>query len=377
MPPHAEQAPHYPGTEHEPYIEEANTAEILTEEFQKELADLGFVSILEEAYDRPETADGPVSGKPLSADEQAWMHDFETSWPEVEDDGHDNRQTGSENNNNHTDTIIVLIEDALRRLNQRSQKRYYQAPDSNEKRSSSSKKRAPKRRFTGDYDYYEDLDRYKRDYRPTDTTPAPRPDFGPAPSVGEMQGPQLPRLAYNDRVRPTSVRPTQADFAAAARANEMLQRSLFKKGWQGGEATPEQMKAAHLDMVRTYHPDRPGADAADTEAFKQYVSSDAHSKKVSQAKRAPQPEAAPEPKPEPKPQATSTPEAASSEPTETEPSRPAPSKNESAPAETRASTPEDAKSSANTTATPAIAAAPAPAPAPASEPASSSSPSDE
>ncbi|HVI69807.1 MAG TPA: hypothetical protein VM581_05140, partial [Magnetospirillaceae bacterium] len=64
-------------------------------------------------------------------------------------------------------------------------------------------------------------------------------------------------------------RPGDADFAAADRANQMYQSELFKKGWRGGEATPEQAKRAGKALNFDYSPDRnPDAPASDAEAVK-------------------------------------------------------------------------------------------------------------
>lgn len=119
------------------------------------------------------------------------------------------------------------------------------------------------------------------DYRQSIFKPAP--EFTPAPSMSDTElGPQLPNLAFNDRIRPenTGTRSaSDADFAAADRANEMYQRALFDTGWRGGEATPEQQKAGARAMIREYHPDLPATSAADAEAVKMFNAN--HAKPVS------------------------------------------------------------------------------------------------
>lgn len=108
----------------------------------------------------------------------------------------------------------------------------------------------------------------------TTTSTTPAPEFRPAPSMSEKPvGPQLPNLAFNDRIRPWatgSTQPSKADFAAADRANEMYQRTLFDKGWRGGEATPDEQTRAARGVVRKYHPDLPTTSEADAEAVKMF-----------------------------------------------------------------------------------------------------------
>lgn len=112
---------------------------------------------------------------------------------------------------------------------------------------------------------------------PSTAHPNPRafqPEFRPAPSLADTElGPQLPNLAFNDRIRPSdtgSKQPTEADFEAADRANEMYQRALFDKGWRGGEATEDQQKKAERGMLREYHPDLPTTSPQDAEAIKMF-----------------------------------------------------------------------------------------------------------
>ena len=103
---------------------------------------------------------------------------------------------------------------------------------------------------------------------------AQQPDFAPAPSMADKPlGPELPNLAFNDRIRPWdtgSKNPSEADFKAADRANDMYQSALFEAGWRGGEATATQQKAARRSMIRQYHPDLPSTTAGDAEALKMF-----------------------------------------------------------------------------------------------------------
>lgn len=97
-----------------------------------------------------------------------------------------------------------------------------------------------------------------------------------APSVGDKQfGPELPGLAFNDRIHAQGARPSAEQFAAADRANEIYQRELLKQGWNGGEATDEQAKKAGRGLQRNYHPDLPTTSAADAEAVKAFNSQNA------------------------------------------------------------------------------------------------------
>jgi hypothetical protein len=96
-----------------------------------------------------------------------------------------------------------------------------------------------------------------------------------APSVGDTPlGPELPNLAFNDRVHAQGARPSTEQFAAADRANEMYKRELLKQGWNGGEATAEQAKKAGRAMQFQYHPDR-GASPEDADALKAFNSQNA------------------------------------------------------------------------------------------------------
>lgn len=286
MPPSAEYSPYAPPqAEQQPFVEEGNIGEILTPQFRQELADLGFVSILDEAFTQPqETADGPIGGEPLSSDEQAWEEELHEAWP----DDSEARLFEAASGNNHGAAMLLLLERALRRIKALEDMR----TNGGQEQAAGPKKRKRKPPYK---DPYYDVDYWAQQniYAPRkQNTDAPRPDFVPAASMGAEQGPHLPNLSYNDRVRPGDRQPSQADFAAADRASEMLRDSLWKAGWRGGETTPEQMKAAHRNMIRDFHPDRtPGADA-DHEAFKQYLSSDDHTEKRGRAQRT-EPEAAP------------------------------------------------------------------------------------
>lgn len=103
----------------------------------------------------------------------------------------------------------------------------------------------------------------------------PNSDFTPAPGMADKPlGPDLPNLAFNDRVRPTQQRPTESQFAAADRANEMYQRALWDKGWRGGEATPDQAKKAGRAMQFENHPDR-GASQENVDALTAFNSHNA------------------------------------------------------------------------------------------------------
>lgn len=107
---------------------------------------------------------------------------------------------------------------------------------------------------------------HKADFK---TTPTAAPEFTPAPSLSSTElGPELPKVAFNDRVRPVGRQPNEADFAAADRATDMYQRALFDKGWRGGEATAEQAKKAGKKMHFDYNPDRnPDLSSADQKAY--------------------------------------------------------------------------------------------------------------
>lgn len=145
-----------------------------------------------------------------------------------------------------------------------------------------------------------------RDFSPFDNytrEPIAKPDFIPAPSMAETpQGPQLPQLAFNDRIRPWASKPSTQDFRSATRANEMYSRALFDNGWRGGGATSDQQKAARLAMVREYHPDRADVSSADAEAFKIFnanYSANKQAAKTQQVEDVPRP---PEPPAEKSPQ---------------------------------------------------------------------------
>ncbi len=131
---------------------------------------------------------------------------------------------------------------------------------------------APNSPFTPDVSGY-------RDSIFNPTTPEPASEFRPAPSMSEKPvGPQLPNLSFNDRIRPWaagSKQPSEADFAAAGRANDMYQHELFKTGWRGGEASPDEQKSAAHGLARKYHPDYPTTSLADAEAVKMFNASHA------------------------------------------------------------------------------------------------------
>lgn len=119
----------------------------------------------------------------------------------------------------------------------------------------------------------------------------PQPEFRPAPSLHETAlGPQLPHLAFNDRIRPgnTGARSvSDADLAAAGRANEMYQRGLIQTGWQGGEATPDQQKQAQREVVKKYHPDLPTTSEGDAAAIQMMQANNAKPLTPTQSEPAP------------------------------------------------------------------------------------------
>lgn len=100
----------------------------------------------------------------------------------------------------------------------------------------------------------------------------PKPFVKDAPTMADAPlGPTLPDLAFNDRIRPQGARPSDEQFAAADRANDMYKKELFKQGWTGGEATDTQAKKAGRAMQRQYHPDT-GSSQADQDALKAFTS---------------------------------------------------------------------------------------------------------
>jgi len=105
--------------------------------------------------------------------------------------------------------------------------------------------------------------------------PPPAPTNTNTAANNAEQSAELPPLPFNDRIRPGSAikRPTEADFAAAKRANEMYQQALWDSGWRGGEITPQQAKSASRGMVRQGHSF--DATPADAEAFKMFNSHNA------------------------------------------------------------------------------------------------------
>ena len=118
--------------------------------------------------------------------------------------------------------------------------------------------------------------RYYSDTARQSDAPQPKPDFVPAPSMAEQPlGPELPNLAFNERIRPQNKGATATDIAAGDRASEMYQRALWDSGWRGGEATPDQAKKAGRSMQRKYHPDLPTTSDADKEAIKVFNSQNA------------------------------------------------------------------------------------------------------
>lgn len=107
--------------------------------------------------------------------------------------------------------------------------------------------------------------------------PKAAPEFTPAPSMSDTElGPELPKVAFNDRIRPVGQQPSGADFAAADRATDMYQRALYDKGWRGGEASAEQAKKAGKKMHFDYNPDRnPDISPGDLKAYETFSANQA------------------------------------------------------------------------------------------------------
>jgi hypothetical protein len=278
-------------------VEDApNTAEIRSRKFREDLADLGFMSIIEEA-------DNVASETPLTDEEKQWNTQFDEDPFMI--DG-----TPQAERRRHVVAFVLLLR-ALHILQQNNiEHRQAQAhafsgdtfskanevPQESQKTASgqndtgnqdqtgatSKPRHRDHRSFASFQDATQRNSHRKAAYetfmhgKPKDTKP-PRPDFMPAPSMGDKQeGPRLPfngivgeRVNAADRQQGEVLRrATEHELQVARDANLMYERALYGVGWRGGDITDEQKLSAYREMGKKY---REHGSPEEKEAYQAYL----------------------------------------------------------------------------------------------------------
>ncbi len=281
-------------------VEEVNTAEITTAQFRRQMAELGFISLIEESLDAPDS--------PVDIDEVLQLRTVEDS------SGRRHQLRGS------FAFALLLMAMEVERQRQKGRYNYFNAMTGMPAREPYQKPSGFEHRMKVMRDLMGDGDG-QQNSTDTDYVTAPKSTGrsrktssgsgfgsysgrGPAyerfmhrtPGAGfdkqasesggqwNTKDEEAYKKFYEDYkrnqepvsnaeydstvIKPTTAKPSVAEQDAASHATTMYRDALRKTGWTSGVPSEAQRKAAYIDVAKKYNPSSPDTSAKDAEAVK-------------------------------------------------------------------------------------------------------------